>query len=159
MSYVTSLIQKNGAQKNAETNARLFEYGVASGNADFANQNIKQLVSLSASERPRFSLIDSNMLNNFYEKSLLQNNFNGLGHMLTYVEQYGLDISDWNLAKFKTPLDFNLNVKPNLNNVLIFTKYYTYYHQCRLAKKLKINPKLESDADKFTINTKVFNAP
>jgi hypothetical protein len=71
MSYVTSLIQKNGAQKNAETNARLFEYGVASGNADFANQNIKQLVSLSASERPRFSLIDSNMLNNFYEKSLL----------------------------------------------------------------------------------------
>jgi hypothetical protein len=48
--------------------------------------------------------------------------------MLTYVEQYGLDICDWNLAKFKTPLDFNLNVKPNLNNVLIFTKYYTYYH-------------------------------
>lgn len=136
MSYVAQLIHKNGAQKNAQTNARLFEFAVVSGNADFANQNIKQLVSVPSSsyERPRYSLIDPAMLNQFYEKSLLSNNFNGLGHMMTYLEQYNLDISEWNLAKFKTPLDFNLNVKPNLSNVLIFTKYYTYFHQCRMAK-------------------------
>lgn len=76
---------------------------------------------------------------------------------MTYLEQYNLDISEWNLAKFKTPLDFNLNVKPNLSNVLIFTKYYTYFHQCRMAKQLKISPKFESEADRFTANAKVFN--
>ena len=79
--------------------------------------------------------------------------------MLTYLEQYKLDISEWNLAKFKTPLDFNLNVKPNLSNVLIFTKYYTYFHQRRMAKQLKITPKFENDTDKFTANAYVFNAP
>jgi hypothetical protein len=79
--------------------------------------------------------------------------------MLTYLEQYRLDISEWNLSKFKSPLDFNLNVKPNLNNVLIFTKYYTYFHQCRLTKQLKITPKLETEVDKFTANKKVFNNP
>lgn len=157
MSYVAQLIQKNGALKNAQTNARLFEFAVVSGNADFANQNIKQLVSLSSNDRPRYSLIDPAMLNQFYEKSLLQNNFNGLGHMMTYLEQYNLDISEWNLAKFKTPLDFNLNVKPNLSNVLIFTKYYTYFHQCRMAKQFKVTPKFESEADRFTANAKVFN--
>ena len=76
--------------------------------------------------------------------------------MLTYLEQYKLDISEWNLAKFKTPLDFNLNVKPSLSNVLIFTKYYTYFHQRRMAKH---TPKFENDTDKFTANAYVFNAP
>ena len=76
--------------------------------------------------------------------------------MLTYLEHYNLDISDWNLSKFKTPLDFNLNVKPNLNNVLIFTKYYTWYHQCRMNR---VAVSLENDADKFNANAFVFNAP
>ena len=31
------MITKNGAQKNAHTNARLFEFGFITGNADFAN--------------------------------------------------------------------------------------------------------------------------
>jgi len=99
------------------------------------------------------------MLNKFYEKSLLSNNFNGLGHLMTYLEQYRLDISEWNMGKFKTPLDFNLNVKPNMSNVLIFTKYYTYYHQCRMNKQSKIMPKFENEADKFIANANVFNYP
>ena len=159
MAYVIQLIQKNGAQKNALTNARVFEFSVISGNADLANQNLKQLVSLSSNDRPVFSLIDPSMLNQFYEKSLLNNNFSGLGHMMTYLEQYKLDISEWNLAKFKTPLDFNLNVKPNISNVLIFTKYYTYFHQCRMTKQSKITPVLETEADKFVANANVFNNP
>jgi hypothetical protein len=71
MSYVIQMITKNGAQKNAHTNARLFEFGVITGNADFANQNIKQIVNIPSNERPIFSLIDPSMLNQFYEKSLL----------------------------------------------------------------------------------------
>jgi hypothetical protein len=41
MSYVAQLIIKNGAQKNTQTYARLFEFAVANGNADLANQNLK----------------------------------------------------------------------------------------------------------------------
>ena len=65
------MITKNGAQKNAHTNARLIEFGVITGNADFANQNIKQIVNIPINDRPVFSLIDPSMLNQFYEKSLL----------------------------------------------------------------------------------------
>lgn len=41
MGYVIELIAKNKAPKNHHTNARLFEYGVISGNNDFANQNLR----------------------------------------------------------------------------------------------------------------------
>ena len=56
---------------------------------------------------------------------------------MTYLERYNVDINGWDLSSFKTPLDFNLNTKFNLNNVLIFTKFYTYYHQCTLQVQIK----------------------
>jgi len=71
---------------------------------------------------------------------------------LTYVEKYGVDISEWNLEAFKTPLDFHLNQSLNLTNVLIFTKYYTYLHQCRLRNEVySIDKSISqlSDVDKF----------
>jgi hypothetical protein len=74
---------------------------------------------------------------------------------------YGIDISGWNLNTFKGPLEFNLNERFNLNNVLIFTKYYTYYHQCRFRSEVNnldkgINELHE--AEKFALNKRVFNA-
>jgi hypothetical protein len=130
MGYIIELITKNNVQKNNHTYARLFEYSVISGNNDFANQNLKYLVSTS--DRPAYSLVDSTLLNSFYHGSLKSNNFAGLGHLLTYCEKFQVSIANWNLGAFKTPLEFNLNQLPNLNNVLIFTKWYTYYHQCRV---------------------------
>jgi len=119
---------------------------------------IKQ-VGLEHSESP-FSLIDSSFLNKFYQQSLQTDNFNGLGHLLTYVEKYGVDIGEWNLSKFKGALDFHLNQRFNLNNVLIFTKYYTCFHQCRLRNELRqlSQPLSElSESDKFALNARVFN--
>lgn len=81
---------------------------------------------------------------------------------MTYLEKYGIDISGWNINSFKGPLEFNLNQQFNLGNVLVFTKYYTHYHTCRLGKELKLldKPISElSDAEKFALNNKVFNAP
>lgn len=104
-------------------------------------------------------MIDSSLLNSFYHGSLKSNNFAGLGHLLTYLEHYQVNIASWSLASFKTPLEFNLNEKPNLNNVLIFTKYYTYYHQCRARQELKNVSDVSklSEAEKFELNQKVFN--
>lgn len=159
MGYVIELIGKNKAPKNNHTHARLFEYGVISGNNDFANQNLKHLVS--SPDRPAYSLIDSGLLNAFYHGSLKSNNFAGLGHLLTYLEQYQVNIANWSLSSFKTPLEFNLNEKPNINNVLIFTKYYTYYHQCRERQELKNVSDLStlSDSEKFELHHKLFNQP
>jgi len=82
---------------------------------------------------------------------------------MTYLETYAVDISDWSLASFKGPLEFNLNERFNLSNVLVFTKYYTYYHDCRLRREIN---KLDSatplsqmsENEKFAINARVFNA-
>jgi hypothetical protein len=48
-----------------------------------------------------------------------------------------VSIGEWNLGAFKQALDFHLNQRPNINNVLIFTKYYTYYHQNRLDSETR----------------------
>lgn len=74
---------------------------------------------------------------------------------MTYVERYSVDIGEWEFGGFKSAIDFYLNEKLNLNNVLIFTKYYTYYHECRLARQGKAG----SDAEKFAMNKRIFNKP
>jgi hypothetical protein len=51
---------------------------------------------------------------------------------MTYLEKYGVDVSEWSMGSFKGPLEYNLNTHFNLSSVLVFTKYYTYFHDCRL---------------------------
>jgi hypothetical protein len=102
------------------------------------------------------------LLRDFYGQSLKANNFNGLGHLMTYLEKYVIDISNWNISSFKRPLEFNLNEQVNLGNVLVFTKYYTYYHNCRLSNEVKTLDKQiseMSESEKFALNRRVFNAP
>lgn len=48
---------------------------------------------------------------------------------MAYIDKYNIDISSWSIAKFRYALDFNLNKKYNLNNVLIFTKFYTMLYE------------------------------
>lgn len=119
---------------------------------------IKQIAN-DRSDYP-FSLIDTTLLNKFFTRSIKGDNFNGLGHLMTYVEKFGVNIAEWNLSQFKTALDFYLNQRFNLNNVLIFSKYYTYFHQCRLSNELKQLDKpisQLSEAEKFAMNSRVFN--
>lgn len=60
-----------------------------------------------------------------------------MGHLITYVENYGLDITYWPLRKFHSALNYYTNVSFDLSNLLIFTRYYAYYHTCRLNRSLK----------------------
>lgn len=52
--------------------------------------------------------------------------------MIAYVEQHQIDISSWDLNHFKSALDFYLNTKFDMNNLFTFTKFYTYFHTCKL---------------------------
>lgn len=121
---------------------------------------LKQIAN-STSDYP-YSLVDTTVLQKFFTQSVRGDNFSGLGHLLTYAKKYGIQIGEWNLGQFKTALDFHLNQRPNLNNVLIFTKYYTYFHQCRLSKELKAldtSVAQLSEGDKYALNSRVFNQP
>ena len=83
---------------------------------------------------------------------------------MTFLEKYRVNISEWSLNQFKSALNFYLNVRFDINNVLIFTKYYTYYHQCKFRKE--VVEKLESDktveslseSEKYEYNSRVFGA-
>lgn len=136
MTYVVELMHKHNVPKNFMTKARLFEFAAASRNNEYANQMLRQL-TLDTSGYP-YSLIESSTLQQFYSQSLSSDNFNGLGHLLTYIEKFGVDISQWSLGKFKSALEFYLNHKFNLTNILIFTKYYTHINQLRFRKEARL---------------------
>ena len=129
-------------------------------NSEFANLQLKQVGS--EDKQHQFSVVDPAYLSEFYEQSLHSNNFSGLGHLMTYLEKYGVDISEWSINSFKGPLEFNLNQRFNLSNVLVFTKYYTYFHDCRLRREIaKLDTPLHklAETDKFALNARVFNSP
>jgi hypothetical protein len=54
--------------------------------------------------------------------------------LINYIEKFRVDIGSWNIERFKPALDFYLNRSFNISNIMIFTKFYTNYHQSRLAK-------------------------
>lgn len=117
---------------------------------------LKQLAAIDIRDHP-YSLIDTSDLSRFYEQSLKTDNFHGLGHLITYVQKYGLNIGKWDLGQFKSALEFYLNQNFSLTNVLIFTKYYTEYHSSRLrALNIEDVSKL-SEGEKFSVNEKVFD--
>ena len=108
-------------------------------------------------------MVDPVYLRQFYEQSLQSSNFSGLGHMMSYLEKYGVDISEWSMGSFKGPLEYSLNTRFNLSSVLVFTKYYTYFHDCRLRKeinKLDTTPLSQlTENEKYALNARVFNTP
>jgi len=44
------------------------------------------------------------------------------------MEKNSIDISNWDLNRFRPALDFYLNSSFNIDNVLTFSKFYTYFH-------------------------------
>jgi hypothetical protein len=81
---------------------------------------------------------------------------------MSYVEKFNVDLSEWSLAPFKRAVDFHLNGPRGLNltPVLIFTKYYTHFHACRLRKELaQLDQPISklADAEKQQLHERVFN--
>ena len=57
--------------------------------------------------------------------------------MIAYAQKFDYSISQWDLNKFRSAIDFYLNTRFNLNNLLIFSKFFIYHHNCRLTEQLK----------------------
>jgi len=107
-----------------------------------------------------FSPVDTALLRQFFEQSVSSDNFHGLGFLMSYLEKFRVDISEWNLSVFKRALDFHLNERFHLNSVLIVSKFYTYFHGCRLQKEVaRLEGPLSqlSESEKHEVNARVFN--
>jgi hypothetical protein len=105
--------------------AILFEKSVIVNENEEGNKYLSSLrTRMSGSPH---SPIDPNTLRRFFEQSLQSDNFNGLALLANYVDQYQVDIADWNLNKFRSALDYYLNHSVDLNNLLTFIRFYTKY--------------------------------
>ena len=54
--------------------------------------------------------------------------------MINYLETNSVDISQWDMTRFRSALDFYLNHSFNLNNVLTFSRYYVQHARSGLAQ-------------------------
>lgn len=125
---------KNGVRPDGESHALLFEKNVADDQLTLANQNLRSLLAdgdLTAPSHP----IPADSLRQFFDSSLSQDNYDGLAFLINYVEQSGVDISEWDMLRFRSGLDFYLNHTFNISKVLTFTRFYAHHVRCALQSE------------------------
>jgi len=97
---------------------------------DQATINLKKLVESKVvySHSP----VKVSDLNQFFEKSLAKDNFDGLAHLASYIERYQIDISRWEVSRFRSAIDFYLNHSFDINKILTFSRYYMRFANSKL---------------------------
>ena len=97
---------------------------------DQATINLKKLVDSRVvySHSP----VKVSDLNQFFEKSLAKDNFDGLAHLASYIERYQVDISKWEVSRFRSAIDFYLNHSFDINKILTFSRYYMMFAKSKL---------------------------
>ena len=124
-------MKKNGVRPDAQTSALLFSKNLHFNNIYQANLNLAEVLN---SPHQYFSLIKVNDLKTFFEQSLNRDNFDGLGHLANYIERNHIDISRWEIGRFRSALDFYLNHTFDINKILTFTRFYIHYANCALNR-------------------------
>jgi len=136
-------MEKNGVQPDAVTHALLFEKNVLSNHISQANQNLRNLLQSGGAAAP-FCQIPLDSLQQFFDCSLSQDNFDGLAFLINFVEQKDVDISGWDMSRFRSGLDFYLNHAFNISKILTFTRFYAHHVVCSLR-----SPSLQESLEKL----------
>jgi hypothetical protein len=84
------------------------------------------------------SFIRDDCLKKFFETSVSRDNFEGLAHLVTFLERKGVDISDWNMIIIRSAVDFYLNHTFNINHIFTFTRFYIHHAKSCLSSKQNI---------------------
>jgi len=127
--FLFEQLQKSNIPITQNIRARLFEYAVLSDN--LGNQATLALLKMRGrGETP----IDRRYLERFYKHCIAADNFEGIAHIVNYCQANDLDIGSWDIGRFRSALDYYLNVEFNISKVLVFSKFYTYYYRCRLNR-------------------------
>ena len=74
-------------------------------------------------------MIQSSYLESYYSQCLTQDNFKGLSALVNYLEthQVNTSTSGFDLSKWRSSLDFYLNYKFDMANLLTFVRFYTQF--------------------------------
>ena len=146
-------MESNGVKADITTHSLLFKKNVLLERLDEATVNLHRVNQLSSFGR--YSEIQSETLGHFFEQSLSRDNFNGLAHLATFTEEFEIDISNWQINKFRPALDFYLNHTLDLNKILTFTRFYTQFVNSALK-----NESLENadDAKRIKVFQKAFGS-
>ena len=118
-------MKANGVKPDLQTEALLFSKSIHFGEIDPATVHLKNLVDSKAlySHTP----VKVEHLAQFFELCLKKDNFDGLAHLATYVERYQVNISGWEIDRFRSAIDFYLNHSFDINKILTFTRFYMHY--------------------------------
>ena len=103
----------------------LFAKNVLQDQIDLANLNLLEVNKLGSFTHHRE--IKTSILSKFFDQSLKRDNFAGLAQLANFVEKYDIDISTFDMSKFRPALDFYLNHTFDMNKILTFSRFYTHY--------------------------------
>jgi hypothetical protein len=123
MNFVLKQMKQNGVKPNDVTNALLFSRAVHGGDIKDGNILLKKGVAA----------LDQSDLQAFFDKSVRNDNFDGLGHLINYVEANSISTAGWDINKFRPALEFYLNHSFDLQKLLTFTRFYAHSLNCALA--------------------------
>lgn len=125
LNFVLYRLQKNGVKADITTHSLLFSKNVLQNQIDQANLNLLEVNKLGTFTHHRE--IQTHILQSFFEQSLKRDNFAGLAQLANFVEKYDVDISSFDMSKFRPALDFYLNHTFDLNKILTFSRFYIHY--------------------------------
>jgi hypothetical protein len=109
----------------------MFEYAVLNDNTGNS-----AALALSKMRGRGETPIDRRYLERFYKHCIAADNFEGIAHIVNYCQTNELDIGSWDIRRFRSALNYYLNVEFNMSKVLVFSKFYNYYYRCRVNKAL-----------------------
>ena len=120
------------------------EFGIASNNSAMSIKSFEDLVQTANIVEQNGGVksivpVDAQLLKQLFELWLQRDNFRGLASIINYAEQRKVKISSFDLNLFKDSLQYYMNDKFNLSNIIIFMKYYAYYQEC-LFKEFNLTP-------------------
>lgn len=67
----------------------------------------------------------------YFRRCVSNDKLEGVGHLVNYCEHYDVNVSKWQLEKFRSALNYYLNEKFDLNKICLFNKFYTAFFQSR----------------------------
>lgn len=124
-SFLVGKMAENGVVHDQETHSLLFMRDSILGDLEHANEHLYKM--LTATQKSPYSLLDASDLTAFYSKSLKTDNFDGLAHLINYVEQNNISIHEWDITRFRSAVNFYLNHSFDISKLLTFVRYYVAF--------------------------------
>ena len=129
--FILQQMNKNAVTPDLQTRAMLFQKSVLDQDLDQATVSLKKLVdSKMIYSHTQVKVED---LSSFFKQCLKKDNFDGLAHLASYVERYQVNISTWEISRFRSAIDFYLNHSFDINKLLTFSRFYIHYANSQLV--------------------------